>query len=59
MKATRVTNSFKMFVTGSVRYTKELCVSKGDDWVAKIKTIEYLNRLCGESESLWLEDRDE
>ena len=34
-------------------------VCKGDDWVAKIKTIEYLNRLRGENESLWLEERDE
>lgn len=34
-------------------------VCKGDNWMAKIKTIEYLDRLHSENEALWLEERDE
>lgn len=34
-------------------------ICKGDDWAAKIKTVEYLERLKGENEELWLEQKDE
>lgn len=34
-------------------------VCKGDDWTAKIKTIEYLERLRGENPLLWNEEKDE
>lgn len=34
-------------------------ICKGADWNAKIKTIEFLNRLKGVDESLWNQEKDE
>lgn len=34
-------------------------ICKGDTWNAKIKTIEYLNRLRGENNKLWEQEKDE
>jgi hypothetical protein len=34
-------------------------ICKGDGWSAKIKTIEYLERLRGEDELKWEEEKDE
>lgn len=34
-------------------------ICKGADWAAKIKTIEFLDRLKGVNEGLWNEEKDE
>lgn len=34
-------------------------ICKGDNWNAKIKTIDYLARLRGENEKLWEQEKDE
>lgn len=34
-------------------------ICKGEDWNAKVKTIEYLNRLHDTYQGLWNEERDE
>lgn len=34
-------------------------ICKGADWTAKVKTIKFLDRLRGENESLWNEEKDE
>lgn len=34
-------------------------ICKGADWTAKIKTIEFLDRLKGENEGLWNIEKDE
>lgn len=34
-------------------------ICKGDDWCAKIKTIEFLDRLHDQYHSLWEEEKDE
>lgn len=34
-------------------------VCKGDDWMAKIKTLEYLERLKNTHTALWTEEKDE
>lgn len=34
-------------------------VCKGDDWTAKIKTVQYLERLHSENPLLWNEEKDE
>lgn len=34
-------------------------ICRGDNWNAKIKTIDYLARLRGENERLWEQEKDE
>lgn len=34
-------------------------ICKGEDWSAKIKTIQFLDRLRNENEGLWEEEKDE
>lgn len=34
-------------------------ICKGEDWMAKVKTLEFLNRLRDTNEGLWNEEKDE
>jgi hypothetical protein len=34
-------------------------ICKGEDWTAKVKTLDYLNRLRDTNEGLWQEEKDE